>query len=188
MKGFYWYSMVAGLITTISFLQKKFYILNRPIWGLINNLLLLFHFIFLSLFIYGVLANKKFFRIMNVLFFTFIIIILFCLFTNNLSGQNSTAFAFTNFGLVIFCCFYYFQLFEDMPTVNLLDEPSFWIINGIFFCMSATIPVLALRYYSLNKMSVYIYSIIEILIPFLYGIMHLFFIKAYLCSKDYHKK
>lgn len=124
---------------------------------------------------------------MTFLFLVFGTLVVICLFTNDLSILISTAFAISNLGLVLFCSFYYFQLFESMPTLDLLKEPSFWILNGIFFCMCATIPVLAIKYYFVDKLSASVYSTIEVIIPFFYGIMHLFFIKAYLCSPSRHK-
>jgi len=182
MKHFYWYSFVAAFVSTLSLLEKRFLFVDKLTWGYISNSLLLFHFIFLSSFIHGFLKNAKMLKVMRVLFFSFVFLILFFLFTNDLSIQISTAFATTNFGLVVFCCFYYFQLFDAMPTLNLLKEPSFWVINGIFFCMCATIPILAIRYYLIDRMHASVYSTIEVVIPFVYGVMHLFFIKAYICS------
>ncbi|MEP7107110.1 MAG: hypothetical protein ABI760_03995 [Ferruginibacter sp.] len=187
MNKFYWYSFVAFILVLFDLLQKYFSIASKNVYDLFYSILLLFHFIFLSLFIYRVLPNKKNSKYLKLLFFLFLLVILFCLFTNDLSIPQSTAYAFTNLGLVLFCCFYYLQLFDEMPTVNLLKEPAFWIISGIFFCMCATIPLNSLRGYLLDNIPYEIYLSMGGIGFFAYGVMHLFFIKAYLCSTSQPK-
>lgn len=187
MNKFYWYSFIAVFLVMFNFLQKFFNITSKSVSGIIHSSLLLFHFIFLCLFIYRVLPNKKISKYIIILFFLFLFVILFCIFTNDLSAPQNKAYAFTNFGLVIFCCFYYLQLFESMPTINLLKEPSFWIISGIFFCMCATIPLTSLRGYLYDNIPYNLYLSIGSIGFFAYGVMHLFFIKAYLCSTSQPK-
>jgi len=48
--------------------------------------------------------------------------------------------------------------------------------------MCGTIPVLAIEYYLAGKIAAWESLTVNSIIPFLYGIMHLFFIKAYLCA------
>jgi len=133
MSYFYVYSLIGGIMHTLDYFRDYFKILDKIAWGIISNSLLLFHFTFLSFFIYSVLSNKNVFKLMTILFYIFLAIILFCFLTNDLSTPISTAFAFTNFGLVIFCCFYYVQLFNAVPTIHLLKDAAFWVVNGIFF-------------------------------------------------------
>ena len=182
MNKFYWYSLIAALLALFNFLQKYFSIASKNVSGVLHSALLLFHFIFLSLFIYSVLPNKKNSKYLKLLFVQFLLVILLCIFTNNISIPQSAAYSFTNFGLVLFCFIYYYQLFEAMPTINLLKEPSFWIISGVFFCMCATIPINSLRGYLFHNMPYELYLLMGCIGFFAYGVMHLFFIKAYLCS------
>ena len=181
MDKFYLYSLAAGVFAFFNFLQKYFSILSKSFSGFINSSLLLFHFIFLSIFIYKLLPKQNSSKKIIFLFLLFLSIILFSLFTNELSEPQSTAYAFANFGLVIFCCIYYLKLFEEMP-IDLINEPSFWIINGIFFCMCATVPMNALRGYLLDNIPYDFFLAMGAIVSFAYGIMHLFFIKAYICS------
>ena len=182
MNKFYWYPFIAVTLVLFNFLQKYFNIASKIVSGVIHSSLLIFHFIFLSIFIYRILPNKRLSVYFKLLFFLILFIILFCLFTNDLSMPQHKAYAFTNFGLVLFCCLYYFQLFEAMPTVNLLKEPSFWIINGVLFCMCATIPLVSLSGYLIANMPYDLHLSMGGIGFFAYGGMHLFFIKAYLCS------
>lgn len=182
MNKFYLYSIVAALLSLYTFFQKYYQITSKELSDVLNSSLLLFHFIYLSLFIYRVLPNKKISLYIKLLFFLFVSAILYCLFTNDLTLPQSTAYGITNFGLVLFCCFYYLQLFEEMPTLNLLEEPSFWIISGIFFCMCATIPISSVRGYLRDNIPYELYLSMGGIGSFAYGVMHIFFIKAYLCS------
>ena len=182
MDKFYWYSIVAGLLSIYSFLHKYFNISNSVTSGILHSSLLLFHFVFLCWFIYRVLPKKNNLVALKFIFILFIFVISFCLITNSIAIHQSNAFAFTNFGLVLFCCVYYYQLFKDVPSLTLLKEPSFWIINCIFFCMCATVPMYGVRGYLYNIISYDLYLSLGSIGSFSYGIMHLFFIKAYLCS------
>ena len=187
IRKFTLYSFIATFSIMFAFLNSYLKIAGKHTYGILHNSSLIIHFAFLTFFISKFLANKK---LSNIVFFIFIVLllmILLFLFTNDLSQQQSKAFAVSNFGLVIFCFFYYYQLFESMPRINLLSEPSFWIVNGIFFSMCATIPVLLLRSFLTDTISADFYSIVVAIIPFSYGIMHLFFIKAYLCSMSQSK-
>ncbi len=182
MHKFYWYSIVVALISIHSFLYRYFSVTNKNVSGILHGFLLLFHFIFLSLFIYRTLPNKNISGYIKFLFFLFLSIIIFCLFTIDITIPKSTGYAFSNLALVLFCCVYYSQLIEETPTINLLKEPSFWIISGIFVCMCATIPLNVIRGYLFNNMPYELYFSMGTLGSFAYGVMHLFFIKAYLCS------
>jgi len=187
MGKFYWYTIVAGLFSFYNFFQKYFIISSKNAFGFLHSALLLFHFLFLSYFIYGVLPNKTIPKFLKILFFFLFLIIMICLLTNESPRPQSVAFTFTNLGLVIFCCYYYSQLFEAMPRKNLLKEPSFWIISGIFFCMCSTIPLGAMRTYLFGSQPYELYFLLGTLGYFAYGVMHLFFIKAYLCSVNQPK-
>ena len=182
MHKFYWYSIIVALVSIYSFLFKYFSVTNKNISGVLHSFLLLFHFIFLSLFIYRALPNKNISGYIKFLFFLFLSFILFCLFTIDVTIPKSIGYAISNFALVLFCCVYYSQLFEEIPNIRLSKEPSFWIISGIFLCMCTTVPLSAIRGYLFNNMPSEFYFLMGTLGSFAYGVMHLFFIKAYLCS------
>jgi len=184
MRKFYWYTIIAASFSLYNFFQIYFSITSKNASGFFHSSLLLFHFIFLSHFIHSVFPNKKLPKSLKLLFFLFLVLIVTCLLVNDLSKPQSSAYVFTNFGLVIFCCWYYFQLFLEMPMINLFKLPSFWVISGVFFCMCATIPLNALRGYLFDTLPYESYLSLGALLSISYGTMHLFFIKAYLCSPN----
>jgi len=184
IRGFYWYSVVAGLLALFTFSHqylRYLSIVSLNTMLLIDDILLVFHFIFLSHFIFRVSRHQNVSKLIKILFYLFLLVILVCLFTNDLK-QEFSAFAFANFGLVLFCCLYYFQIFEETPAINLLKEPSFWVVNGIFSCMCITIPVISLRGFFFVHGSKEMHASMIAVASFAYGVMHLFFIKAYLCA------
>ena len=110
MHKFYWYSIVASLFSLYNFFQKYFNISSKNALGFLHSTLLLFHFLFLSYFIYCALPNKSIPKFIKLLFFSFFFIIMTCLLANDLHKPQAAAFTFSSLGLVIFCCFYYSQL------------------------------------------------------------------------------
>ena len=183
MKGFFWYPTI-GTIVMIPWAIGKNFFMGLEIFGkMINNISLLFHFSFLSFFIYRVMPQKNiwsnFFRITFVIFFC---LLLFTLSKDNLWQINKLSFAIANFGLSVFCIAYYYQIFNNIPSLNLRKEPSFWIISGVFFCMSVHIPMYSSINYLRPKISINSYWLLSSISTFCYTVMHLFFIKAYLCA------
>jgi len=89
-----------------------------------------------------------------------------------------------NGGLFILCLFYYVRLFSSILVVQVKSDPAFWVVTGILICMCITLPIAAYRIFLCTGLPEVV--VIEQNVYFLgivgYIIMHLFFIKAYLCS------
>lgn len=181
MKGFYWYTSVGLFIITLQFFSHYLHIIPKEIYRVINLLSLLFHYTFLGFFILRSLSDSKDIKQLKIIFWLFIPLIIYFIIID-INNYVVFAFAITNFGLLIFCIIYYYQLFKNTPTLNLLTEPSFWIITGIFFGMSTTIPISIIGGHLLHNIPRNIFLSISLLVPFGYSVMHLFFIKAILCS------
>ena len=180
MKGFYWYTTVALLMALLHLSERYLHLIPHDVFRITNLISLLFHFSFLSLFILQFLSARKERFYFKFIFTLFIITLLFFIILD-IIHHYVISFATANTGLLIFCIFYYNQLFRLPPTLNLLKEPSFWIITGVFFGMSSTIPVSFMGGYLYHNLPKNIYFSITTIVPFGYGMMHLFFIKAFLC-------
>lgn len=181
MNGFYWYSVVGFLFALPVFFEEYFF-KSLKCSTYITNFSLLFHYSFLGSFILKVMPIKKDKSLLKFLYFLIFCFILFFICTKDNSLRNHKAYALTNFSLIIFCTIYYFQLFKNIPTLNLLTEPSFWIISGVFFCMSISIPTTGIMDYLKYNATLMFHRNINALTMLSYFIMHLFFIKAYLCA------
>jgi len=148
----------------------------------INNLSLIFHYSFLSVFIIKITPKREEIRQVNFFLIVILILIIYLLVTHNLEKHVYQAFSLSGFGLSILCLIYYYQLFNNLPILNLRKEPSFWIVTGVFFCMSIIVPSSAMIGYLKNKISEFNLIIIHDIATFSYLVMHVFFIKAFLCS------
>ena len=77
---------------------------------------------------------------------------------------------------------YYYDLFAGVPVRNLFNQPSFWVVSAIFLCLTVTVPLGIIKTLLLSREDLDINLIATYFAIFFYGVMHLFFIKAYLCS------
>ena len=184
MRYFYWYSIVGAAMTFLTLISNTQGIPLKELVMGIRNYSILFHFTFLSFFIYSVLPRKEDVKFLFPLFFTFLSITLFFLVFYSSKKMNSASFSAANLGLIIFCVIYFYRLFNEVPKTTLLKQPAFWVISGIFLCMSISIPVISLDSYLKNENYVNLQyrEIFSGIIYFAYGSFHLFLIKAYLCS------
>lgn len=181
MKGFYWYTVVGVLVLIPSLFYAYFYIGNK-LASITNNLSLIFHYSFLSIFILKILPKNKGAIYLKIIFLLFLILIIYFLVTRDISRQINQVFSISNIGLTIFCIVYYYQLFNTVPILDLRNEPSFWIITGIFFAMSLNVPAMAAIDYLHNKIAAVNYVLLYNILCFSYMVMHLFFIKAFICT------
>ncbi len=181
MVGFFWYPLIALLVTLSVFINKNFFYGNS-LGSIINNLSLIFHYSFLSSFIIRVLPQKNKPRFIKVIFLFFLFLIIMTLLLSDMNTQVHVAFSISNLGLTIFCIIYYYQLFNNIPIIDLRKEPSFWIVTGVFFCMSMFIPISATRDYLKLKIGDAAQNFLYSILVFCYIVMHLFFVKAYLCA------
>jgi hypothetical protein len=48
---------------------------------------------------------------------------------------NTTNVVIGSFGIIIFCCLFFYEIFEEEEIVSITKEPMFWIVSGLFlFC------------------------------------------------------
>ncbi len=182
MRGFFWYPMIGVLAIIPGFIARNFCESWYVFGAIIHKFSILFHYSFLSIFIFRAIPGKKNNIYLTIIFLTFLFLILFFLLRVNIETRSDHSFAIANFGLVIYSIIYYYYLFNNNPTFNLLKEPAFWIITGIFFSMSVHIPIFLAMDNLHYKIPINTYRILICVSIFCYFLMHIFFIKAYLCA------
>ncbi len=83
--------------------------------------------------------------------------------------------------IILSVCFYFIELFRLPPTLNIMDEPAFWINIGVLFLFSCTLPSVVLMYlvdmYILSDSYYYFINFMG------YSVLFLFIIRGYLCRK-----
>lgn len=150
--------------------------------GVLNNVTLLLHISLIGFFIFSCLKRKEIKRLYLFVLIGFQLIVVFYLISVNLSSQNFIAFAITNFGLIVLTLFYFFEIFINPPILKLKEEPSFWIITGVFFSTCLNMPFYATYKVILDNNDVFIKSLVGVLVSLSYIIMFLFFVKGFKCS------
>jgi hypothetical protein len=120
---------------------------------------------------------NKFVKILGLISFSLIILYLI----NNIKSLDYDLIGFTNIVKCAFCIMYFFSIFSDIPNLDLKKDPKFWIISGLLFCSTVSTPVFLSAGYFRNYSSSYLtYTILAIGNSAII-IMHLLFIKGYLC-------
>lgn len=180
LKGFYVYPLI-GLIIIVFFWLDFLQITAKYFYINLNRISLLFHFAFLSSFSCKALKLETQNSIERILFWVLFIILIGieCIdFIKNRYLSFSTA----NIFLLLFCINYYNKLFRNSPSINLIQEPAFWIITGIFLGMGTIIPFSFFNPYLSTKIPINNYYLLVLMAALGYSIMHLLFIKAFLCK------
>jgi hypothetical protein len=189
MKGFYWYPFIGALIATF-YIASIFFKsrTNMIFFNRVNLISLLFHFYFLGIFVLKVSFFTESSRATNrIIFLPFVLLIAFVIkdFYNNTS---SLSFCFGSFALILFSLIFYYRIFQQDPSIILLKEASFWIVTGIFIGMALSFPLIIFWDYLDINLKRPTKRIMQAFGNIPYIIMHIFFIKAYLCSTQMHKK
>ena len=176
---FYLYPLVGALIS-ILFWSKYFGFFPGEIFRIVNRLSILYHFSFLSFFIYKEVGRSKKFKFFAILFFIIIIPFLY----NDIYKMTLISFSMANTFLFVLCSYYFYNLFSTPPILNLLKEPSFWICCGILLGCGLLIPFNAFNRQFLNLIvNKDIFYLLGVLSGLGYVVMYSFFIKSWLCMR-----
>jgi hypothetical protein len=185
MKGFYWYHFV-GIVIGVIGVSELLWIGKNSFFVLLNNLSIFFHYTFLCNFIKKATPNKSnpvLYTLIGVYIIGSVVMLGFYL-NFDITNQANFAFSIAHFILFLYCVIYYLQLLNNIPQVILLKEPAFWVVTGVLFSSSLTIPItFAGNYFGFKYLSNYIF-LVSLLTVLPYIILHLFLIKAILCSTN----
>ena len=118
-------------------------------------------------------------KILPIFFIGFLCFYFTQLITNNFIEKIETVYFYESCFILIPCFFYLFQLFIKPPTLNLLNEPSFWFNAGILIYLTLTLPVFFMIEHFNSKS---LKGVINEINFIGYGIVFSFLIKAYLCK------
>lgn len=182
LKQFYLYPLLSLLFSINTIASTYLHLYSFSLQFAMQNIMEIIDFAFWGIFFLHLMKKTDSLKYIRVIFLFFLLIIVAWLFRNNFYKPMFQIFTLGNFGRSIFCIFYFNNLFKDTPKLNLKNEPLFWIITGLFFCSSITLPQYAINDYLHNHInriiSKNIFSSTNIAII----IMHILFIKAYLCT------
>lgn len=151
--------------------------------SLLYNLISLVGFMFYTYFFYTTARNS----FLKKLAITFLILfpILFLISFFLIQGPyifNTYFYMFGSFMIILFSVLYFLDLFRFPKFVNLMREPSFWFVSGIFFFYTMT-----LSYFGIlnNLLSSIKSNVLEILFTGVYiniVLLYLIFSIGFLCK------
>jgi hypothetical protein len=177
-----------GLLVSINSICGSFFLLYPlKLFFIIQNILFLLDLLFWYIFFFILLTDKKTRDILFYLFLITLFIALYMLFFSKADKNNLHIVALGSICKSVYCIIFFYKLFKNLFYQRILKEPAFWIVSGLIFYSSLSLPFYTLHSYLKSKFSLLISYNIFSISNMLIIIMHLFFIKAYLCTIRVYK-
>ena len=177
------YTTIAGIGAIIALLiHFKF----SYVWHVVINIFDATTVLLLSLLTYFFcsLLPNKYIRYIAVIFIFSLILTVIILIKDWNSSLLSRSFIVSNFALILMAITYYWDLLNSEPRIDILRDPAFWVVTGIFIGMAANVVLLTLSHLLFVKYDYLRYALTSIFASFFYAFMHLFFVKAFICYRN----
>lgn len=187
MKSFYVYPLIALLISINTILFRYFNLYPAYALYFLQKNLLIIDFIFFGLFSNYLLRYNRYKNFIKIIFAIFAIATIYFTYSYDIDKPVYRAHVAVNLGKCLFCLFYFNSLFNDKDVLQLKKEPSFWIVTGVFFYSSITLPAYAIYDYLRANLSKFLSDGIFAATNMAIIIMHILFIQSYMCSARYKK-
>ncbi len=96
-------------------------------------------------------------------------------------GVHSMSYSLGCLLIVAACIFYFWELFQQPQSVNLVREPAFWICSGLLFYYACTFPLFGLlNFIQISKYDTIVRNLVIVLV-LLNMFLNLSFTIAFLC-------
>jgi len=187
MKYFFFIPLIALLITINTFIDKYFHLLDKPVFYKIQLLISFFDLFVWSLFFLKLNKSKTVTIIITGTLLAIFLLTSLLFITTEFSKPNFQIICIFNISKSLLCIHYYFKLFQKPPIYNLKSDPAFWISNGLFFYSCISLPFFSFHNFINTQLSEMLALDLLTLSNMLIIIMHLFFLKAYICSIKTHR-
>jgi hypothetical protein len=170
-------SVLEDSINTYFDLVKK----NTLVLYTTLGLFLIVEFIIFCIYLYNAISSRRMRAIMKFFYWTFLALLLFSWIKWKSIDVPQLAYVVEALYLIVPCLVYFYELFTGSKLVFLKSHPSFWIVTGILFYNSCSLPLFLLIEYFNRKAPTYA-NILFSLNYILYSILYLLFLRAYLCK------
>ena len=187
LKYFFIYPLIGIILSINTILNKIFHLYTSSVNFSLQNILLLCDLTFWLFVFSDVFYNKEALLKLRILFFITFCGAIFYYFFNPIDKPNLHIVSIFNICKTLFCIYYYFDLFRKAPDQKIKSEPSFWIVTGLLFYSCLSVPFYALNDYLRSQFPLTISDNLFAVSNIMIIIMHLFFIKAYICTLRLHK-
>jgi len=184
--GYIFAFIILGILLSVNTIASNKYAWRYAMKSriLIEQVLILFQFLMVSLFFVQILKNSKFIKKIKWLLWGSVLIQTGLIIVVHLTNTEIRPTTVPNLVVLIFCSFYLIDLMNNKPTVILVKSSAFWLVMGIFFSSCIGFPVSSLIPFvskspEYDNLRFQIFSIYNMSLI----IMYLFIIKSYVCLK-----
>jgi hypothetical protein len=87
---------------------------------------------------------------------------------------------------IIFCVYFFYELFRIPHSINLKKYPGFWIVTGIFFFNACALPFVGLANY-IAQFSFVLINNLQFILRFLSVLLYVLFSIAFLCRISFRR-
>lgn len=151
------------------------------IMNIFYNLFTPFELFIFSYFLFQVVRSLRIKKILLVLICLFSIFFVQYSLQKDLGAFSNIAVALESIIIIIPCLTYFRELFTRTEPVDLLREPSFWLVTGIFFYLATIFPLYMTRSYLIAHGLIGVSKSLSSINNFALSITYLLFIRSYTC-------
>jgi len=87
---------------------------------------------------------------------------------------------------IIFCVYFFYELFRIPHSISLKKHPGFWIVTGLLFFNACTLPFIGLANY-IYQFSPILINYLQSILSFLNVLLYLLFTIAFLCRISFQR-
>jgi hypothetical protein len=188
LRRFYLYPLLTLLLSLNTFAVDFFKLTSTAHQASIEKIIFTIDFSFFAYFFISVVEEKSMKQLIKMVSILFLLgTVVSWIFFAETKLYHYYFRAYHNLGKLIFCLIYLYSIFNCSPKLILKKEPAFWITSGLLFYTTVTIPIFLSYYYLAINRQISILSILFPLTNISIILMHLLFIKGYLCTIQQRK-
>lgn len=155
---------------------------QRSIGFTLYNFYTVFETFAFTWFLFQVIRSGSIKRIAILLLFLFILFFTKSALTAGLgSSINDLAVLFESVIVITLCLTFFRELFSRPEPVDLLKEPSFWLVTGIFFYLATIFPLFLTRPWLLDQGLAKVVKSLYSINNFALSVTYMLFIKGFTC-------
>jgi len=182
MKSFPFFLLVTVAVEIIAFNLSK----NRIAKLWLYNIFAVVTFDFYLVILWHFINNRIAKRVIWHSIWIYAVLALANLFFIQVSAFNTITFALGCLIIVVFCIYYFLELFQLPTSINLVKEQAFWISSGLLFFHSCSFMLFSLTNL-LSKLSPGILKNLQYLLDMILIMFYLLFTIAFLCKINLKK-
>ena len=99
---------------------------------------------------------------------------------------HTMTYSFGSLLTIIFCVYFFYELFRIPHSINLKTHPGFWIVTGLLFFNACTLPFIGLANY-IYQFSPVLIKNLKFILSFLNVLLYLLFTIAFLCRLNFQR-